>query len=144
MITVKNYNEICQQIIAAIEISGYVICSTEDQGLKKLKDKAGIRMVAVYPNYSFEGGQDTYKARHELLFFIVLKQNEGSTDQVELDQYSDTQDAMIRLKEYLFNESTESITYCHLFPGLDIKTVNIIPEYNVFGGYLGWSMALEV
>ncbi len=144
MITVKNYNEICQQIIAAIEIPGYVICSTEDQGLKKLKDKAGIRMVAVYPNYSFEGGQDSYKARHELLFFMVLKQNEGSTDQIELDQYSDTQDAMIRLKEYLFNESTESSTYCHLFPNLDIKTVNIIPEYNVFGGYLGWSMALEV
>lgn len=137
MITVKKYKEICDQIVQAIDIDGHVIASTEEQGMKKLKDKDGIRLVAVYPSYHFDGEQDSYKDLHEILFFMVTRQREGADDETELLQYSDAQEALIRLKEYLFGEDSQ---YCVLFPNLDISSVLIDPEYNIFGGYIGWSM----
>ena len=137
MITVRKYKEICDQIVDSIEIDGNVIASTEEQSMKKLQDKDGIRLVAVYPSYHFDGATDSYKDLHEILFFIVTRQIEGSDDETEIQQYSDTQDALIRLKDYLFGEDNQ---YCRLFPNLDWGSVLIDPEYNIFGGYIGWSM----
>lgn len=137
MITVKKYNDICKQIVDVIEVDGYVLASSEEQGMKKLKDKDGIRLVAVYPSYHFDGEPDTYKDMHEMLFYVVTRQIEGSDDDTELQQYSDAQEALLRLKEYLFGEDSQ---FCHLFPNLDIGSVLIDPEYNIFGGYIGWSM----
>ena len=137
MITVKQYKEICDQIVDAIEIDGHVLASSEEQSMKKLKDKDGIRLVAVYPSYHFDGSTDAYKDMHEILFFMVTRQIEGADDETELKQYNDSQEALIRLKEYLFGEDNN---YCRLFPYLDISSVLIDPEYNIFGGYIGWSM----
>ncbi len=144
MIRVKKFDEICQNIVQDIGIKGYVICSTDEQGMKKLKDKAGVFLVAVYPNYSFSGEEDSYKDSHELLYYMVLRQIEGSSNETEINQYEETQEAIIKLKEYLFGERNAGNNFCKMFPDLNINSVNIIPEYNIFGGYLGWSMALEV
>lgn len=144
MITVLEFNKICKDIVESIGIKGYVLCSTEEQGMKKLKDKSGIQLVAVYPNYSFSGQEDSYKDLHEILFYMVTRQVEGTSDDKELGQYADTQAAIMELKQYLFGEGDHDTGYCRLFPEGDISTVNIIPEYNVFGGYLGWSMVIEL
>ncbi len=144
MIRVKKFDELCQNIVLDINIKGYVICSTDEQGTKKLKDKAGILMVAVYPIYSFSGEEDIYVDNHELLFYMVQKQNEGVSNEKEMTQYEDTQNAIIKLKEYLFAENETGNNFCKLFPNLKINSVNIIPEYNIFGGFLGWSLSLEV
>lgn len=142
MIKVKEFNQICQQIKEATGIEGYVISSTEEQGTKKLHDKDGVRLVAVYPSYGFDGIEDNYKSTHEMLFFMVVRQIEGSDNDQELDQYADTQEAIIKLKQFLFGEDGHSGNYCKLFPNLQINSVTIDPEYNIFGGYIGWSMKL--
>ncbi|VTQ01686.1 hypothetical protein [Sphingobacterium daejeonense] len=111
---------------------GYVICSTDEQGMKKLKDKAGIFLVAVYPNYSFSGEEDSYKDSHELLYYMVLRQIEGSSNETEINQYEETQEAIIKLKEYLFGERSFGNNFCKMFPDLNINSVNIIPEYKYF------------
>jgi|SRR5690606_1238780 len=143
MIGIKEFNGICQDIVEQIGIKGHVICSTEEQGAKKLKDKADIWLVAVYPNYSFDGDPDSYQDRHEMMFLVVTRQMEGKSDEFELDQYVNTQQAMVKLKEYLFGEGDQIDELCKLFPNLKVNAVAIEPEYNIFGGYLGWSMILE-
>jgi len=142
MIFVTEFDQLCQDIVNAIDIKGYVLCSTEEQGMKKLKDKSGIQLVAVYPNYSFDGQIDTYKDNHEMLFFTVIRQSEGASDTVELRQYYDTQQAMIKLKQYLFGEDNGPNNFCRKFPNIDVSSVMIDPEYNIFGGYIGWSIKL--
>lgn len=142
MIRVKEFDQICQQICAATGIDGYELCSTEEQGAKKLYDKADTHLVAVYPSYSFTGEEDNYKPVHEMLFFMVTRQKEGADNETELNQYTGTQDAIIKLKEYFFGEDNQSGNYCKHFPDLDINSVSIDPEYNIFGGYIGWSMKL--
>lgn len=141
MIRVNKFNHICQEIVQAINIDGYKITSTEEQTTKKLQDSPGIQLIAVYPSYTFEGDVDTYRVQHELLFFIVLRPAEGADYNTELDEYRQTQDAMIRLKEYLFGEDTDN--FCKLFPHIDVHSVLIDPEYNIFGGYNGWSMKVS-
>lgn len=142
MIRVKQFDQICQQIKVATEIDGYKICSTEEQGMKKLYDSPGIRLVAVYPSHSFDGTEDNYVPTHEMLFYMVTKQKEGEDEETELNQYTETQDAIIKLKEFLFGENNQSHNHCKLFPNLVISSVIIDPEYNIFGGFLGWSLKL--
>lgn len=139
MIRVKAYNEICKQIVQVTGIDGYILSSTEEQGTRKLKDAAGVQLVAVYPSYGFEGDEDSYKSTHEMLFFMITRQRDGQSEESELEQYASTQDAMIKLKEFLFGENS---SYCKLFPNVDASTVTIDPEYNIFGGYIGWSIKL--
>ncbi|WP_312139504.1 hypothetical protein [Sphingobacterium sp.] len=143
MIRVKKFDDLCKTIVSNLEIDGYVICSTDEQGTKKLKDKPGINLVAVYPNYSFSGEPDSYRDLHELLFYMVTRQKEGSSNETEISQYETTQDSIIKLKEFLFGENNYEHNLCQMFPNVHISSVNIIPEYNIFGGYLGWSLALE-
>lgn len=143
MIRVKKFDDLCKTIVSNLEINGYVICSTDEQGTKKLKDKPGINLVAVYPNYSFAGEADAYRNLHELLFYMVIRQKEGSSNETEISQYESTQDSIIELKEFLFGENNYEKNLCKMFPNIHISSVNIIPEYNIFGGYLGWSLALE-
>lgn len=143
MIRVKQFDDLCKTIVENLEINAYVLCSTDEQGSKKIKDKPGINLVAVYPNHSFTGEADSYRSLHEMLFYMVTKQKEGASSESEIEQYATTQDAVIELKEFLLGENGYDSRLCQLFPNINITSVNIIPEYNIFGGYLGWSLALE-
>lgn len=143
IITVTAFNQICREIVPIIGVKGYVIASTEEQGKKKLKDKEGVRLVAVYPEYALAGEQDAAKTEHQLLFFTVVRESEGQSDEKELKQYQNTQDAIIKLKEYLLGEESSDLT-CKLFPNAEITSVEIEPEYNIFGGYLGWSLKIQL
>ncbi|MGJ1419989.1 hypothetical protein ACR79T_10210 [Sphingobacterium spiritivorum] len=141
MIKIREYNQHCINIADAIGLEGYIVASTEDQAMKKLQDKAGVWMVAVYPSYSFEGSStDSYKPLHDVLFFIATKQEEGSSNETELNQYADTQEKMIQLRDYLFGAGDHN---CITFPNVDVSSVMIEPEYNIFGGYIGWSIKLS-
>lgn len=138
MITVKELKQLCTNIVPAIAINGYVMASTYEQGMNKLKDKAGLILVGVYPAYNFDGNTDSDQARHEMLLFIVTHQKEGGTDEEEIEQYNATLEAMIRLKKYLL--SNVEGHYCQLLPNIEVSSIQIDPEYNIFGGYLGYSI----
>lgn len=142
MIGVKKYDQMCQDIIQAIpEFKGYVITSTEEQTTKKIKDRPGIQLVAIYPAYRFIGDQDSYRVEHDILFFVILKPKEGAKYEVELQENADTQDALIKLKKFLFGEG-DDLRRCKLLPHLNVNSVIIDPEYNIFGGFSGWSIKL--
>jgi hypothetical protein len=138
MITVREFKDLCTEIVPVIEIEGYVLASTYEQGSNKLKDKSGLRLVGVYPAYNFGGEPDSILDKNEMLLYIVVRQKEGGTDEQEIDQYSATLDAMLRLKNYLTSNRPD--TYCMIFPNIDVSSIQIDPEYNIFGGYLGYSI----
>lgn len=139
MIRVHKLKEICETIVERVGLDGYIMASSEEQSTKKLSDAPGLRLVAVYPAHYFDGSADTYTDKHEALFFIVTRQDEGASEEKEVQQYADTQDAIIRLKQYIFGED-QSTGYCQPFPHLEVESVTIDPEYNMFGGYIGWSI----
>lgn len=138
MINVNQFNQLCADIVPAIGIKGYVMASTYEQGTKKLKDKAGLILVGVYPAYHFEGNVDASCTVNEMLLYIVTRQIEGGSDDQEIKQYADTLEAMIKLKDYLFGKKENS--YCQRFPHIDAESLQIDPEYNIFGGYIGYSI----
>ena len=138
MINVNQFNQLCADIVPAIGIKGYVMASTYEQGTKKLKDKAGLILVGVYPAYHFEGNVDASSTVNEMLLYIVTRQIEGGSDDQEIKQYADTLEAMIKLKDYLFGKKENS--YCQRFPHIDSESLQIDPEYNIFGGYIGYSI----
>ncbi|MDQ1150156.1 hypothetical protein QE382_002140 [Sphingobacterium zeae] len=138
MINVNQFKQLCADIVPAVGINGYVMASTYEQGTKKLKDKAGLILVGVYPAYHFEGNVDGSSTVNEMLLYIVTRQIEGGSDDQEIKQYADTLEAMIKLKDYLFG--TKENSYCQRFPRIDAESLQIDPEYNIFGGYIGYSI----
>lgn len=137
MLRINDFKNICEYFTGQLDLAGFKICSTEDQASKKLQTLAGIWLVAVIPSNEFRGGQDNYKSLNETIFFIVVKEANGQSESSELQQYADTQDKIIALKETLFGDNTG---YCPQFPNIDINSVQIDPEYNIFAGWLGWSI----
>lgn len=137
MLRVNDYQVLCDALKSQLDLEGSIICSTEEQALRRLKDMTGIFLVAVIPSTDFRGKQDQYIEQNETLFYIVVKEARGQSVADELQQYQDTQDKIIQLKEYLFGDNSG---YCLQFPRLDINSVEIDPEYNIFGGWLGWSI----
>jgi len=67
MINVNQFKELCTDIVPAVGIKGYVMASTYEQGTKKLKDKAGLILVGVYPAYHFDGNVDASRTINERL-----------------------------------------------------------------------------
>src|SRR5690606_28414521 len=65
----------------------------------------------------------TYKDNHEMIVFTAIRQREGASDTVELQQYYDTQQAMIKLKQYLFGEDNGPNNFCRKFPHIDVSSV---------------------
>lgn len=143
MISVTQFNHFCSTIAPIIGVNGYVLASTEEQGKKKLKDKSGLQLVAVYPDYGFSGSQDTEKPMHGMLFFVVVREREAQSDLEELNQFQETQDCIMKLKDYI-SGAAEMTGDCKPFPNVIIDSILIEPEYNIFGGYLGWSLKCEV
>lgn len=139
MITVKDFNQLCKDIVSSTNIDGYVLVSTEEQAVNTLRDKEGIQLVAIYPTYSFSGSSaDSAKPGNEFMFFMVLKPKLGAGYDVELEEYSDTQEAIIKFKDFIFEGNSNSP--CRNFPEVDVNSVFIDPEFNVFGGFNGWSI----
>ncbi len=73
MINVNQFKELCTDIVPAVGIKGYVMASTYEQGTKKLKDKAGLILVGVYPAYHFDGNVDASRTINEKINYLAPK-----------------------------------------------------------------------
>lgn len=105
--------------------------------MRKLQDATGTILVGVIPSIEFSGTEDAYIANSACLFFFLKKERQGQSSDKELEQYAQTQDCLMKFKEWIFEDGK---SLCKIFPNLKISSVSIDPEYNVFGKYLGWSI----
>lgn len=134
---ISEFIKICNQIKDVSGIDSVKIYAEEDQGMRKLQDATGTILVGVIPSVEFSGTEDAYIANSSCIFFFLQKERESQSSDKELEQYSQTQDCLIKFKEWILGDDK---SLCKIFPKLQISSVSIDPEYNVFGKYLGWSI----
>tara|TARA_R110002020_G_scaffold475112_1_gene708631 strand:+ start:21343 stop:21771 length:429 start_codon:yes stop_codon:yes gene_type:complete len=106
---------------------------------RKLHDAVGMNFVVALPTYGGLGQSDTPNEQHAIMIWVVEKPGVDYTDQDERDQYARMQDQIVSIKEYI-RESQED--GCSLWWKLDIDSIVIEPEYNIWGGFNGWFMQL--
>jgi len=141
MMTVTRFDQICQAWVAAYsELSGYVRVVTESKATEKLSDRTGIQLVAVLPSYGRTGTSVTPKRTQTALFYVVEKAVPDADDAQELSLHQRTQDLIGKLEKRIMSEQEDG---CSDWQRLEVASIQIDPEQNIFGGWNGFYMTFD-
>ena len=141
MMTVTRFDQICRAWVDLFPtLDGYVRVVTESQAVTKLSDRRGIQLVAVLPSYGRGGNAVTPRRTQTALFWIVEKAVPDNVDTKELDQQQRTQDLILKLEAHILNEQENG---CSDWNRLEVSSMQIDPERNIFGGWNGYYLTFE-
>ena len=143
MIKLTDLSNYFDSIKTRVEnINNFVLSPAESHVIKRLKDLQGITLVVTYPTASGDGeNEDNVKFANTILIWVIYKPEDSSvTPETELADYEKCQNAILEVLSTM-NEDRQS--GCHLMNRMLDNSVEINPEYNVFGGYNGWTTPIE-
>lgn len=140
MISISTFNELCAEILQNVGgIKEHLLVAHEEHAVNKLKTKAGVILLAIFPSADREGGNDGGIDANSTWFFILEKLPTDQTNKKEIEQYEKLQEIILDVREFIEEQHSEGDTRLRSYkPG----SCKIDPEYNEFGGYNGWSMSL--
>jgi len=141
MILLSKFEELAQTFKTLLGLEEYFVTSTAEQTQNLLQDRSGTALVCVIPSTFFEGpNPDSAKSMEESIIYVVQKERDGQAHSNQLQQYKETQADIIKIKDKLFGTDEEE---CKTFPFIEIRTMMIDPEYNIFGGWIGYSIKFK-
>lgn len=147
MINIQRYREMllelreCVNKVSKTKIGGVVIAVSERHLVKKLRDVTGLMLCANYPDTVAKGDKDNYRERNGLVLFLLEKVSSGQeTDEEELMHYARIQQVMQLLKTKL----REMDFFCGEGEVDDTDSMTVEWEYDVFGGWNGMSIGLNL
>lgn len=141
MILLSQFEEIAEVFKNMLGLKEYFVTSTAEQTQNLLKDRSGTAIVCVIPSTFFEGpNADASKDTNESIVYIVQKERDGQAHAKQLQQYKETQALIIKIKDLLLGLDEDE---CKTFPFIEIRSMMIDPEYNIFGGWIGWSIKFK-
>jgi hypothetical protein len=94
----------------------------------------------VIPSASREGSAGHSIDTHSVIFFVISKYTPSNTKPKELIQYQELQQIIEQIRDQII--ASQEDYACSKFFRLKTDSIHIDPEYNIFGGFLGWSMTL--
>lgn len=141
---VNNYLSIfrvtgCPDIIPIITVN-------QENATSQLAKVAGDQLLIAMPEGRSSGSDsDRFDESVSLAIFALTKVNgPARTQEAAQEAYSRLlgllQGCLDKLVEDLSGGETGSP--CPLLAGMDLSTVDVIPEYSVFGGWSGWYMEI--
>jgi hypothetical protein len=138
MIKIRDFDSYFKQLVATLPaIEAHHLVAVDSHAVNRLKDKRGMHLILVIPNAQTTGDVGRPKDINTGMLFILEKAKIPSKYEDELDQYERTQNALLAIREAIFSSAED---HCYPFQYLQVPSVGIDPEYNVFGGWNGWSM----
>lgn len=148
MISIRTFNDYFNNYLSLIsEIDHFVLVAQEDHLVKKLsKNKSGVILAAVMPASDANSPDlDNIADTNTALLFILEKTDKTSvTDATELTHYEKLQNIA---KDVYAQLRADALNYrldrCHFMHYFNQDSVHVDPEYNLFGGYNGYSMSFE-
>lgn len=139
MITVTQFDQSIQQILDHIGVTEYVRAANDDHVTRRLSDKAGPVFVGSLPTFAQKGNPETPSKQHSALLWILSKPGSDDTEQDERDQYEELQRLIVQAKDFIMEKQEDG---CSIWWDLEVGSIVIEPEYNIWGGWNGWHMTL--
>lgn len=138
MIPIREYHTICQGFVDTIEgLEELHLVADDNQATKKLGSKTGIHLVAVIPSAERSGQPGRSIDNNVALFFVVQKPKASAKNEEELTLYENTQEIIQAISQLILERQENG---CTVFFRLEPASIHIDPQYNIFGGFSGWSM----
>lgn len=136
--TLRNYFNVLGQAISA-ERTVYVV--QDDHLQKKLRGEKGIFFCVVLPSASGQGSADNSSDRNTMMLFVIQFGNKSdTTDESELSDFASLQQKIVLIRNRIIEDADKQImpmTY------LDRSSIEIDPQWNIAGGYFGYSLTLS-
>lgn len=141
MITISALRELSNIFLQEVPgFAGKVLVVDENHLINKLKDRDGIWLCVVYPSAQREGEHNTEIDSNAIWLFVLEKAKTDATDNEEEDQYEMLADMIIQIRDFV--EENCSAGCSQYLSRYVPKSTKILPEWQQFGGFNGWSMSL--
>ncbi|MEX2566634.1 MAG: hypothetical protein WD431_11875 [Cyclobacteriaceae bacterium] len=142
MIGIKDFNALCAEWVSTLPaLEGHHLVAQDNHAIHSLKDERGIHLVAVIPSANASGRDPSSLVDdHTTYLFVISKGWTGQQKDEELDQYEQTQEIILSIRNEILESFEEG---CGHFWRLQADSISIDPEFNIFGGWNGWSMLLS-
>lgn len=144
MITLTEYKSVMEEIKELNpDITSLIFSPTESHAIKKLSGKAGVVMVCTYPMALSKPSvnEDNYGDSNQCFIFILEKQNPDKTPDEEITAFDSLLSTAKNIKTYMAMLKAE---VDNIFGGLVMTNIKTEPEYQIFGGFNGYSIGFEL
>lgn len=140
MIPIREFNTICEQLVTSIDgLDKHILVAEDNHAVNKLTGAKGIILVATHPSAERSGKPVASVDNNAVMFFVITKYTPSKKFPQELDAYEATQQIIEAVKAYIIGQQEDG---CSVFYRLQTDSIHIDPEFNIFGGFLGWSMSI--
>jgi hypothetical protein len=119
-----------------------VIAADERHLIKRLHDKKGkVLAVSLPASDSSALDVNNYSDRNNIFLFILEKAHPDMKELDEMAQYQGLQIIAKGIKEFIIDKKEAGSEF---FAFANESRIRTEPEYNVFGGYNGYSIGFEL
>ena len=122
---------------------GLIPIRVVDQGdaTSRLSNATGEQVVIALPECTQRGGTDSYVDNIALAFFVLAKiTGPARTQELADATFARLLDIANAIVERFCDDM--SAGHCPLLNGLSLGSLNVMPEYSLFGGWSGWSVEI--
>ncbi len=142
MIPILIYKDYCEELKVLINADKLKMVVLEEHLSKKLKNENGRILSCVYPSASDESSDEDSPADRNTVIISVLENLSELkiSEDLEINLFSRTGKAIDTLKNKIREDKRNSKG---IMKQLDVASIEIEPEYNVAGGWKGYSMAFS-
>lgn len=120
-----------------------LIVTSQGDAVTKLAFASGYQMLTARPEMAADGDSDVISGHITLAFFLLAKLNgPASTVEKEEETFDRLEDLAEKILDRLVSDITEG--NCPLLCGLDLRSVDIVPESSLFGGWSGYSIEISL
>ena len=120
-----------------------LIVTSQGDAVTKLAHLSGDQILIARPEMAADGDSDTIIGHITLAFFLLARLNgPASTVQKEEETFDHLEDLADKVLDRLVSDITDG--NCPLLCGLDLRSVDIVPESSLFGGWSGYSIEISL
>lgn len=127
---------------AGLENVGFSLVVDQENAVSVLSRASGDQVLISFPEEYEQGrNSDSFTSRISVAIFVIAKINSAARTQKLTEE---SFDRMLGISQKILDALANDLSsfHCNLLSGMDLSSVNIVPEYSIFGGWSGYSIEL--
>ena len=141
--SVSELNSILLALKNSCNFDNSMMIATEDHIIRRLKDTTGTVIAMTYPSSDdISKGINNVGDIDTIFIWAIEKINPSDVDDnSEIAHFAKMKEMMSDIKKYLRNKKLQG---CNILQYLNEKSFHVDPEYQVFGGWNGYSLSFTL
>lgn len=127
---------------AGLEDVDFSLVVDQDNAVSVLSRASGDQVLISFPEeYEQWRNSDSFSSRISVAIFVITKINSAARTQKLTEE---SFDRMLEISQKILDSLADDLSssHCNLLSGMDLSSVNTVPEYSIFGGWSGYSIEL--